>query len=226
MSETYTDLLIHIRGRVGGNDPYPVEATLSDGSFFVGQATLDHQELLAAESDQEQYGQLLFQALLAGGSIGRAYDLASGIARQASQRRLRVRLWLDRRAGELQTIRWERLQHYHMGGPIPVSITSDTPFSRYTGLGISEPQPTESRPLRMLLAIANPSDLESGYGLKAVDPDKEVVNLRPALDALQANKQLKVTILPGQQKLNQKLHAELIAAGYTIEERMTSLENI
>ncbi|UCG25945.1 MAG: CHAT domain-containing protein, partial [Chloroflexota bacterium] len=226
MSETYTDLLIHIRGRAGESDAYPVEATLSDGSFFVGQAMVDHQELLAAESDQEQYGQLLFQALLAGGPIGRAYDLASGIAREASQGRLRVRLWLDRQAGELQTIRWERLQHYHMGGAIPVSITSDRPFSRYTGLGISEPQPAESRPLRMLLAIANPSDLESEYGLKAVDPDQEVANLRPALDALQANNQLKVTILPGQRKLDQGLQAELIAAGYTIEERITSLENI
>jgi hypothetical protein len=226
MSETYTDLLIHIRGRAGESGSYPVEATLSDGSFFVGQATLDHEELLVAESDQEKYGQLLFECLLAGGPIGRAYDLASGIAREASKRRLRVRLWLDRQAGELQTIRWERLQHYYMGGPVPISITTDTPFSRYTGLGISEPQPAESRPLKMLLAIANPSNLEVDYGLKAVDPDKEVANLRPALDALQANNQLKVTILPGQQKLNQRLQTELRAAGYTIEERMTSLENI
>lgn len=226
MSDTYTDLLIHIRAGAGAHAVYPVEATLSDGSFFVGQVTLDHEALLAAKLDQERYGQLLFQALLAGGPIGRAYDLASGIAGNRSEGRLRVRLWLDSKAGELQTLRWERLRHYRGDGSIPVSITRSTPFSRYTGLGIAEPQPVDLRPLKMLLAISNPSDLESEYGLKAVDANEEVLNLRPALDALQANRQLKVTILPGQAKLNPELHAKLKDAGYTIEERMTSLENI
>ncbi|MGD8806547.1 MAG: CHAT domain-containing protein, partial [Chloroflexota bacterium] len=226
MSESYTDLLIHIRGQQGPSNSHPVEATLSDGSFFVGQVTLDHEALLAAEIDQRQYGQLLFEALLAGGPIGRAYDLAKGMAASNSQGRLRVRLWLDGRAGELHAVRWERLLHYHGGGPIPVSITWDTPLSRYTGLGIAEPQPVGSRPLKMLLAIANPSNLKSDYDLAEVKADVEVANLRPALDALQANKQLEVTILPGQGGLEPAFKDELKAAGYHVEERMTSLENI
>ncbi len=226
MSESYTDLLIHIRGQVGATGAYPVEATLSDGSFFVGQVTLKHEALLMAELDQEQYGQLLFEALLAGGPIGRAYDLARGMATSNSQGRLRVRLWLDSRAGELHAVRWECLLHYHGEGLIPISITWDTPFSRYTGLGIAEPHAVDARPLKMLLAIANPSNLQSDYGLAEVKADEEVINLRPALDALQANKQLEVTILPGQKGLNPALHDELKGAGYHIEERMTSLENI
>ena len=61
---------------------------------------------------------------LAGGPIGQAYDLASGIAGNRSEGRLRVRLWLDSKAGELQTLRWERLRHYRGAGSIPVSISS------------------------------------------------------------------------------------------------------
>lgn len=226
MSEAYTDLLIHIRGQLGQSNTHPVEATLSDGSFFVGQMTLDQGALLQAELDQNHYGRLLFEALLAGGPIGRAYDLARGMAASNSQGRLRVRLWLDGQAGELHAVRWERLLHYHGGSPIPVSITWDTPFSRYTGLGIAEPQAVGSRPLKMLLAIANPSNLQSDYGLAEVRADEEVANLRPALERLQANKQLEVTILPGQKGLEATFSDELKAAGYHIEERMTSIENI
>jgi hypothetical protein len=199
---------------------------LSDGSFFVGQMTLDYEELLAAAVDQDRYGQVLFEALLAGGPIGRAYDLASGMASRSSEGRLRVRLWLDGRDGQLHTVRWERMLHYHGGGPIPISTTWDTPFSRYTGLGIAEPHAVDSRPLKMLLVIANPSNLKSDYDLPEVNANEEIANLRPALDALQDNKQLKVTILPGQKGLETKLDAELKAAGYHVEERMTSLENI
>jgi hypothetical protein len=226
MSETYTDLLIHIRGKIGSGNSYPVEATLSDGSFFVGQVTLDHEALLLSELNQERYGQLLFQALLAGGPIGRAYDLASGMASSNSQGRLRVRLWLDSQAGELHTVRWERLLHYHGSDSIPISTTWDTPFSRYTGLGIAEPRAVDARPLKMLLAIADPSNLESDYGLPAVNANEEVVNLRPALDALLVSNQLEVTILPGQKGLAATLQTELKAAGYIVESRMTSLENI
>ena len=222
MSETYTDILIYIRDRAGSGEPYPVEVTLSDGSFFVGQVTLDHEALHKAELDEEGYGQLLYKALLAGGPIGRAYDLASGIARARSQGRLRVRLWLDSQAGKLHAIRWERLQHYRGNRSEPISASPGTPFSRYTGLGIAEPLPINTRPLKMLLAISNPSDLETKYGLQPVDVKAELANLRPALKNLVDSEQLKVTILPGQQKLSQKLQEELKEAGYTIEEGLTS----
>jgi len=72
MVESYTDLLIHIRYKPEGEEGYPVEATLSDGSFFSGRINLDSVALREAEINVawDQYGQLLYKALLAGACVG------------------------------------------------------------------------------------------------------------------------------------------------------------
>jgi hypothetical protein len=228
MPENYTDLLIHIRYKPEGEDGYPVEATLSDGSFFSGRINLNSQALREAEINiaWEQYGQLLYEALLAGGTISRAYDLASGLARQQSDGRLRVRLWLDSRASELQQIRWELLQHHFKDGLVPLSTTGLTPFSRYTALGIAEPQPIKGRPVRVLVAIANPSDLKSKYELEPVDVEAEVKHLCQALGNLVNSGQIEVTLVPGQGGLSPALQEQLTADSYQVATVRTSLENI
>lgn len=227
MAETYTDLLIHIRNRPDEDSPYPVEASLSDGSFFFGHLHLSEEALSQAElqADFDGYGRSLFEALLAG-PIGRAYDLAAGMARDESGGQLRVRLWLDKDATRLQAIKWERIAHYYNGQLLPLSTTGETPFSRYTGLGIAEPRPIRQRPLKVLVAIANPSDLKSSYGLEPIDVAREVKSLRQALGDLQKNRQIEVTILPGQSGLPPKLADELLASGYQIEDRRTSVGNL
>ena len=59
MTETYTDLLIHIRNQPDEGSPYPVEASLSDGSFFFGHLHLTEEALNQAElqADFDGYGQ-------------------------------------------------------------------------------------------------------------------------------------------------------------------------
>ncbi len=228
MVESYTDLLIHIRYKPEGEEGYPAEATLSDGSFFSGRISLNGQALREAEINiaWERYGQLLYEALLAGGTISRAYDLASGLARQQSGGRLRVRLWLDSRASDLQQIRWEVLQHHFKDGLVPLSTTGLTPFSRYTALGIAEPQPIMGRPVRVLVAIANPSDLNSKYELEPVDVEAEVKHLCQALGNLVKSGQVEITLMPGQGGLSPVLQEQLTADGYQVETVRTSLENI
>jgi len=227
VTEVYTDLLIHIRNQPDKGSPYPVEASLSDGSFFFGHLHLTEEALNQAElqADFDSYGQSLFEALLAG-PVGRAYDLAVGMARDDSGSQLRVRLWLDKEATRLQAIKWERIYHYYNGQLMPLSTTAQTPFSRYTGLGIAEPRAIRQRPLKVLVAIANPSDLKSGYGLEPIDVEREVESLHRALGDLQNNQQIQVTILPGQSGLPEKLTDELLTGGYQIEDRRTSIGNL
>ena len=179
MSEKYTDILIHIRDWIKEIAAYPVEATLGDGSFFFGHLNLDEQQLLQAEFEPAEYGRLLHQALFAG-SIGQAFERARGMAGQQSEGRLRLRLWLDSRATKLHSLKWERLYQPHQDEPIPLSITTQTPFSRYTGLGIAEPRPVDERPVQLLFAIANPTDLEAEYKLAPIDVEREVETLRQA----------------------------------------------
>ena len=97
-SVPYTDLLIRIGPqRVNAAGP-SVEATVdSDSVFSGGVLNLDEQQLLAAEADNQAYGQILMQALFSE-PIQRAYDTAMATAKQSTGGQVRVRL-ADRRRG-------------------------------------------------------------------------------------------------------------------------------
>ncbi|MDX1614787.1 MAG: CHAT domain-containing protein [Candidatus Promineifilaceae bacterium] len=232
MAETYTDLLIHIRGRREALQGYPVEASLDDGSFFFGRLDEEAVRQAAEQVDQTAYGRGLYGALFAG-PVGRALNLATGAARQQSGGRLRVRLWLAEEAPELHGLRWELLAHERQGDLVPLSTTAATPFSRYTGLGTAEPQPVDQTGgLRMLVAVANPEGL-ADYSLAAIDTSAELASLAQALGDLPGRGTLQVTVLPGRASvpdgtdLPDRQRAELEAAGYTVlDDRLTSLENL
>ena len=224
MSKEYTDLLIRVFDRPDQLAAYPVEATLGDGSFFPSHLRLDLDALLRANLDPKEYGHLLCEALFAG-PVGRAYDRARGQAQSLTGGCLRLRLWLDDNAPELHALPWERLYHYHDEGMVPLSVTELTPFSRYTGLGIAEPQPLEldesEGKLRVLFAISNPRNLEE-YRLAPINVEGEVMALRQALGDLQ---QVEVTLLPGCSGLPSEVRAQL-PEGYRIEDGETSLDRI
>jgi hypothetical protein len=230
MNDDYIDVLIHIRPRIGGQAwpeeqaGYPVEASLPDGSFFFGRLSLDLAALRKAEGDSEAYGKLLYEALFAG-PIGRAYDLALGMAGQQTGGRLRLRLWVDQRAGELQTLRWERLTYQRHGTLVPVGTIVETPFSRYTGLGIAEPEPVDqSQGIGMFIAVSNPAGLQT-YGLAPIDVERELENLHLALGDLPRRSQLSVTVQPGMTGLSAGLRQKLEADGYRVlANRPTSLK--
>ena len=194
MAEEYADIRIRILPWDKDSQTYPVEATLDDGSFFKGgKLWIDQERLRAAQLDGESYGMQLFNALFAD-TIRRAYDKVTGRAEAEAGGRVRVRLWIDDGAAELQVVPWERLYHLHKGKPVPLATSTLTPFSRYTGLEGAEAKPVAERPIRMLVAIANPSDLPEE---KRIDVTAEVRNLREALGDLQRNRLIQVTLMPG-----------------------------
>ena len=203
----YADILIRIHSLDEHSGAYPVEAVLEDGSRFLdGELRLDRPKLLAESFDAEAYGLDLFYALFAG-SIRRAYDKATSLAQANTDGRVRVRLWIDDDAAELHGIPWERLYHIHRGEAIPLTTSTLTPFSRYTGLEMADPEPVTGRPIRVLFAIANPEGLPPGFA--ALDVEAEVEIIRQALGGLCRSGQFAVTILPGRSGISPGLGAQL-----------------
>lgn len=230
-SQSDTDLLLRIRDRAGPDKAYPVEALLSDGSFFRGELPLDLVELKTADNNHDisGYGQHLYERLFTGW-ISQAYDLARGIARERSDGQLHVRLWIDSEEPELQALKWERLYHYHNEQFLPLTVCADTAFSRYTGLGIAESQPIARRPLQMLVAISNPSDLISRSDeLAPVKVNEEVVSLLDVLGTLPERQQIHLTLMlghTGESELTDAVRARLRDCYCTVYAEATSLDRI
>ncbi|HSR31022.1 MAG TPA: CHAT domain-containing protein, partial [Anaerolineae bacterium] len=223
MSEPYTDIRILI-GRQSEDGSYPLRAELDDGSVFDGGALrLQMEELLAAVLDPKEYGLDLFDALFSG-PIRRAYDKVSGRAEAETQGRVRVRLWIDDGAAELNAVPWERIYHIHRGREVALAASVLTPFSRYTGLELREGEMVTERPVRLLFAISNPSDLPPN--LAPIDVEREVRDLHKALGNLQQAGQVEITILPGRTGLSPELHARLERDDYRIKPGATTLTTV
>lgn len=224
MSDEYTDILIRIFAKQEASFYY-VEASLNDGSMFPkGELCLDMNALLTNEIEPKKYGLLLSNNLFTG-EILRAYDIATGRAQGETEGRLRVRLWIDDDAVELHALPWERLYHLHRNQPLPLAMSVQTPFSRYTTLNIPEAQPIRERPVRLLIAIANPRNLSS-FGLSSLAVEQEVDNLRYALGDLRQAAQIQVTLLPGRSGLSSEVRAQLAGDRYQIENGATSLNRV
>jgi hypothetical protein len=223
-SNEYFDLLIRIHGFDPEIQANPVEALLGNDSHFEGgELHLDQDRLSAEETNPQEYGTILFDALFSG-QIRDAYNQAVAYADIQTEKRIRVRLWIDNDAAELHGLVWERLHHRAQGAMFPLAASSEMPFSRYTGLTTSEPDPIAERPVRLLFAISNPADLPTH--LAPLDVEKEVTNLLDALGDLRGGERLQVTLMPGWTGLSDDLHSTLVDEGYQICQGTTSIDNI
>ena len=125
---THTDLLIRIRAPRPNSANPSVEAVIDyDSLFYGGTLELDQQQLLAAEADNQAYGQILMKALFSE-PIQRAYDRASAKAKDRTGGRLRIRLQIDNEVAALQAIRWERMVQSYDGQIAPIATATRTPF--------------------------------------------------------------------------------------------------
>ncbi len=222
--DAYINILIRIFAKDETSGTYPVEAILDDKRVFSGgQLYIDHQALLTSEINPEEYGRKLFNALF-NGPIRRAYDKATGIAEDRTSGQLRVQLWIDDYATELHALHWERLYHEHRGQMLPLATSTLTPFSRYMGLELSESQPINERPIRLLIAIANPLNLPKG--LSPINVEREIEYLLQAFGDLRQAKQIQVTMMPGRSGLTLKLREQLTSQGYQILDGVTSIDHI
>lgn len=221
VTEDYIDIEIHILGKA--NDVYPVNAKLSDGSSFSGMLHLDETTLLALEADSEKYGEFLSRALF-DGDIDRAYSKAETLAEAKTEGRLRLRLWIDNVAAELQALRWERLCYWRNKALFRLATTALRPFSRYFGLGLADPEPLTARPIRVLAVIANPRNL-ADYGLAPLDVEGEIINLLDGLDPFLGSI-VDLTIMSGQTSLSSELSQRLAKTKCGLEKRPASLDAV
>ncbi|MBN2393078.1 MAG: CHAT domain-containing protein [Anaerolineae bacterium] len=170
-TNTYTDLEIHIsRQREEG---YQVTITLSGEQEFTGYLAAGIAQHVP-DIDPVVNGQRLFNALFADDVLRDAWNQALG---KSSQRRIRLRIVPD--APELHALPWELLHD----GDTFLAASMATPFSRYLDVPQRRGDLVTEHPIRILLVIANPTDLEE-YNLLRLDVDAERANLMEALGDL------------------------------------------
>lgn len=171
---TYTDLEIRIleKQELG----YPVEITFNgDQEFPRGFLNATAQPRLDSTSPDES-GSRLFQWLFAAPELNAAWAQSRG--RHPLRR---VRLRIDATAPELHALPWELLRDPGDGSaPQTLAAMEATPFSRYLAGQWLPGGPILKRPIRILVAVANPSNL-ADFRLAPIDCDCEWNILREAV---------------------------------------------
>jgi CHAT domain/SIR2-like domain len=179
-STSHADLEVRILSRdqdAGGKFVYRVELTLDQAQEFPGFADLDGLAPWdpSGPETKDQYGERIFERLLPPGDLRTAWDRIRG---QNPLRRIRLRI--DAQLPQLHRIQWELLRVPGAEPGADVSMLSSTPFSRYLAQDWQPGRAVLKRPIRVLVAVANPSDLEAAYRLEPVDGDAEFKLLQAA----------------------------------------------
>jgi hypothetical protein len=187
MQEMYDNLEIRILARQ--DEGYPVEITLAGQEFPRGYLAPDIVPWVESPSPEKD-GERLFESLFADVSLKVAWATATG---QSPRRRIRLRI--DDDAPELHTLPWELLRDTTGIIPHTLAADSDTPFSRYLPGQWVPRGLIATRPIRMLVALVNPDDLEEGHNLAALDVETESHIVREALAGLEGS-QVDVIFLP------------------------------
>jgi hypothetical protein len=173
-ADTYADLEIRILEKQDRG--YPVEITLNGDQEFP-RGFLDP----AAEPEIErakprETGVRLFQWLFGSRELLAAWTESRG---RCPLRRIRLRV--DATAPALHAVPWELLEDPCDGTATQtVAAMEATPFSRYLAGQWTPGHPILRRPIRILVAIANPGNLEK-YGLSSIDSEQEWNLLRDAV---------------------------------------------
>ena len=171
----YSDLEIRILDRQDRG--YPVELTLNKERQFA-RGFLDPTFLPWVDSaDPEADGERLFAWLFADEPLKLAWAKASGVDTEC-----RVRLRIDASAPELHTLPWELLRQPASPGAPALQLAADskTPFSRYLALPAAPGRAVVAERLKVLVAVADPENLLSDFGLVDIDRDQELAALREA----------------------------------------------
>lgn len=165
--EDYNNLQINLSKPSNTAKRFTVQMQIPGWRYFIpAEFHYKSAELLALSADPNAYGLALGKAFLSKQCIGDPYreTLAAILARGDG---LRVQLILD--SPELQEIHWERIFHPIAGTWQPLGSTAVTPFSRFIRpQQWDRPSPITTRPLRILVVISSPTNLESSFQLHTI----------------------------------------------------------
>ncbi len=170
----YADLEIRILKK--DTEGYPVEITFNGELEFPRGVLSPELPVLSAGAAPGEDGVTLFQWLFAADALKTAWANARG---HRPQRRIRLRI--DEDAPELHGIPWELLRDSGEGGvALDLAALEATPFSRYIAGPWVPGGPILKRPVRVLVAVANPAN-PGDFGLDAIQPDTEIKLLQEAV---------------------------------------------
>ncbi|HKD09182.1 MAG TPA: CHAT domain-containing protein [Bryobacteraceae bacterium] len=171
----YADLEIRIQGKREGL--YPVEITFNgDQEFPVGSLDPAKRPKGIDGDDPKLVGESLFNWLFDDEKLKIAWAEARG---QQSARRIRLRI--DEDAKDLHPEPWELLRDPGgAAGPQDLTADSRTPFSRYLAISAVPGKPVFARPVKVLVAVADPAELED-QGFSDLKGETEVAALEEAL---------------------------------------------
>jgi hypothetical protein len=146
---------LDIRISRGHDLGYTVELRLGEREFPPG--VLDPAVVASVgEAGPDDAGTRLFAALISDERVRMAWNLA---AAHAPRRRIRLRI--DEAAPELHTLPWEALRDVSPSATErEPAADRDTPFSRLVPWSQALPPALDERPVRVLSAVAAPSDLD------------------------------------------------------------------
>lgn len=169
---TYADVEIRIGQREANG--YPVELTLNHEQEFDG----GYLDLTIVDwvrtADPVADGHHLFAQLFADARLHAAWNEIRG---QQSQRRVRLRIDAD--APELHALPWELLREEGIPS-LHLAASDAVPFSRYLAGRAMSTSPILQRPVKVLLAVADPESL-GDFGLSTINRDEEDKVLRSGL---------------------------------------------
>lgn len=161
--------------------PYPVSLCVRGGSLASHAFSLKPAGLEMLENDPEEYGKALGRALFSYRVLGADYQ---NLLSAASVNQERVHIRLEIKPDALQRLHWERIYHRQNNRWVPLGSTATTPLSRMVPLGsITTAYRVHERPLRMLVIISSPSNLNTRFHLDPISFDERQA-LHRSLDAL------------------------------------------
>jgi hypothetical protein len=212
------NITIRLNPLDGTRDDYPVQLWYEGKPLADGRARIDRQVLLAKEHafSAPEYGMELYDALFTG-KLGREYQRLVGQA--GAETTVHIHLVLP---PELQALPWERLFHVLGDREAPLAASAQTPFARFLISGLGDQAAVSSRPLRLLVAIANPANLPAD--LVPLQVASEIVALADLLARLRGR--VVGSVLPGCSGLPKALLSRLEQEGWTVHDGVTSWQNI
>ena len=166
-------LELEIRIHPRRDEVHPVEIALAGQRHFRGHLSASILPWISS-SDPVEDGRKLFQALFTDRGLRDAWAEARG---QSLCRRIRIHI--DEDSPELHALPWELLREE----ATMLSADARTPFSRYLAVSKSWGEAVTGRPIRVLVVISNPHDLEE-YNLVQLNGELERSILEQTLSDL------------------------------------------
>lgn len=166
---------LDIRISRGPDLAYQVELRLGEREFPAG--ALDRELMTSvAGAGPDEAGTRLFAAFSSDERVRMAWNLAAALAP-----RRRIRLRIDDDAPELHALPWEALRDASpAAADREPAADRDTPFSRLIPWSLALPPALSDRPVRVLSAVAAPSDLDV-YRLPPIERAAEISGIADAM---------------------------------------------